>query len=90
MTEFERIKAMDVLELAEYINKLQYQAVDNYENGFFPNGIFDNIAMLEREVEPSQKPSLKSQVEAAQNRKIGTQPDALAKNKDKEATYERD
>ena len=60
MTEFERIKAMDVLELATYINKLQFQAIDNYENGYFPNGIFDNISMLEREVKEPLDTAIKS------------------------------
>ncbi len=50
MTEFERIKAMDKTELAIYINKIQTQAIDDYENGFFPKGIVDNIAMLNSEV----------------------------------------
>ena len=49
MTEFERIKAMDVIDFALYINKLQLQAIDDYENGFFPKGAFDNVAMLESE-----------------------------------------
>ena len=35
MTEFERIKAMDVCDLAIYINKSQNQAIDDYEKGFF-------------------------------------------------------
>ena len=50
MTEFERIKAMDRVELALYINKLQKEAIDDYENGFFPKGAFEIIAMLEGEV----------------------------------------
>ena len=46
MTEFERIKAMDAVALAIYIKDLQLQAIKDYRNGFFPNGIFDNLAML--------------------------------------------
>lgn len=48
--EFERIKAMDVTDLAIYINKLQVQAVRDYENGFFPKGIIENMTMLNGEV----------------------------------------
>lgn len=51
MTNFERIKAMSVIDLAMYINKLQKQAVDDYENGFFYKGVFDNVAWLESEVQ---------------------------------------
>lgn len=50
MTEFERIKAMNVVEFAVYLNKMQLKAIDDYENRFFPKGVFENVAMLEREV----------------------------------------
>ena len=49
MTEFERVKAMNVIEMAEYIKDLQCKAIDDYEEGYFPNGIFENVAMLESE-----------------------------------------
>lgn len=66
MTEFERIKNMDVVDFAMYINALQLQAIDDYEKGFFPKGIFDNVAMLEAEV--LKKPSLEEKVQAAQSK----------------------
>lgn len=49
MTNFEKIKAMNIVDLALYINKLQLKAIEDYENGFFPKGAFDNIAMLKSE-----------------------------------------
>lgn len=49
MTNFERIKAMSVVDLAIYINKIQKKAIDDYENGLFPKGIFANARMLESE-----------------------------------------
>ena len=56
MTEFERIKKMSVVELAIYITKLQNTTIEDYERGFFPNGIFDNVAMLEKESDGEEKP----------------------------------
>lgn len=53
MTEFERIKEMDVVELAIYINKLQNQAIDDYEKGYFPKSIVENMTMLKNEPEKS-------------------------------------
>ena len=50
MTEFERIEAMDVVEFALYLNKMQNKAIDDYENGYFPKGAFENVAMLNKEV----------------------------------------
>ena len=55
MTEFERIKSMNVVDLAIYINKLQCQAIDDFENGYFPKGIFDNVSMLESEAKENKK-----------------------------------
>lgn len=56
MTEFERIKKMSVVELAIYITKLQNRTIEDYERGFFPNGIFDNVAMLEKESGGEEQP----------------------------------
>lgn len=50
MTEFERIKNMNEVDFAIYINKLQTKAIDDYEKGFFPKGIFDNLNMLKSEI----------------------------------------
>ena len=50
MTEFERIKAMDIVEFALYLNKMQNNAIDDYESGYFPKGAFENVAMLSKEV----------------------------------------
>ena len=55
MTNFERIKAMSVVDLAIAINKLQKQAVDDYEEGFFYKGVFDNVTWLESEVREDGK-----------------------------------
>ena len=55
MTLFEYIKQMDVIDMAIYINKLQLRAVEDYENGFFPKGYFDNITMLESEYKEVRK-----------------------------------
>lgn len=54
MTEFERIKAMNVIDLAIYINKLQNKAIEDYEEGFWPKNIFDNVIMLKCEVEENK------------------------------------
>ena len=51
MTEFDRIKNMDVVELAIYINKLQVKAIDDFEKGFSPKGIIDNMEMLNSDTE---------------------------------------
>lgn len=53
MTEFERIKAMDVVEFALYLNKMQNKAIEDYQNGYFPKGAFANVGMLKREVTES-------------------------------------
>ena len=50
MTEFERIKAMDVVEFALYLNKMQNKAIEDYQNGYFPKGAFANVGMLKKEV----------------------------------------
>ena len=62
MTEFDRIKAMDVVELATYFCRLQNKAIEDYKNGLSPNGIFDNIRTLKSE---ATKPDLDSQMAAA-------------------------
>lgn len=49
MTEFERIKAMDITDLAIFINKLQEKAIEDYETLIAPKSIVENIAMLKNE-----------------------------------------
>ena len=50
MTEFERVKAMNEVDFAIYITKLQEKAIEDFKNGFFPPGIVDTVAMLKQEV----------------------------------------
>lgn len=75
MTEFERIKKMDVVDLAIYISKLQLQAINDYEKGYFPKSIFDNVAMLEGAA--VKKLSIEEQVAAAQSKRESSQDNDL-------------
>lgn len=69
MTEFERIKAMDVVELAIYLSDLQRKAINDFENGFYPKGIFDTVEELEAEaitVKQSDVPALDSVIHSCE------------------------
>lgn len=48
---FHRIKEMDVADLAVYLVRLQTNAIDRYQNGFYPPGIFETIDMLKKREE---------------------------------------
>lgn len=51
MTNFERIKAMDVIDLAIMINSWQTQAVFDFEKGFYPSSVFECVKWLGSEVQ---------------------------------------
>lgn len=60
MTEFERIKNMSEMNLALYLSKLQFKAVDDYRNsGVYPNGI--SVEMLKAECDSDSEDKIKDE-----------------------------
>lgn len=51
MTNFERIKAMNVVDLAIWLNALQTKTVFDFENGLYPSSVYATANWLESEVQ---------------------------------------
>lgn len=51
MTNYDKIRNMEPIDLAIYLVKMREKAIDDYEeNGRYPDGIVDTLHMLNEEI----------------------------------------
>lgn len=51
MTNYDKIRNMESIDLAIYLVKMREKAIDDYEeNGRYPDGIVDTLHMLNEEI----------------------------------------